>query len=219
MKNILPISLLLSTLVSCNQNNKTEIQQNDTVKIELIPHEIVNGEVEYIKANKTRYISKIVLKEPINIDEIKLKQLLSFYYDSINNLDGEPNFIDIKIYESTDHLNSKYGQWTAWLNKTPNQNSPEYNFHIEKKKTIDETKNSKLNETTRKKIWDEILEIDLEAENKAQLKYPDNFGKQLDYENELREKLSKKLIKNYNITNDELQNIKNEGRDKNWVIK
>jgi len=27
------------------------------------------------------------------------------------------------------------------------------------------------------------------------------------------------LIKNYNITNDELQNIKNEGRDKNWVIK
>lgn len=183
--------------------------------------EIVDEEI-YDEAIKTQVEQHIVVTGEIT--EENLRALLKQQYESIMGRGGfkhheKPTNVYIYIYDTEEQAKSGAGLWLAMLQMGPiNKGKPKIDVKPEQIANIGKEPEEKygLSESERKEAFTELIRCGDNAMNKAMERYPSDIDKQLDYEDELREKCEDALAEKFGITREQLDKIGIEGVTKQW---
>lgn len=224
MKKILLSLVLCILLISCgNKENKVSktLIKSEEMSNNIIAHKTIESFEKYDYNNKKLYKANLLLIDDYNqINENDLKTLLDYKYDSIMSVDEKPNFIDIKVYQSEEHLNSNMAQWVAWLSKTINNNEPIITFNTPEEIPSEEIY-SDIDKNKRMEIWKEFILSGDRAIKESEAKYPvidtpEKSDLKYNLEDKLANKYKSELLSKYNITEENLDKIRKEGSKNNW---
>lgn len=213
------VASLIVCLASCVEQKP---QQTDNIQKPKLPeYEVVDLEVENY-AGKSFYLGNIILKQEEYISTEKTKNILNHVYDSIITSEHSPNIVNIFLFQSKEHSQSGMAQWIGRIYKSKNDKSP--NIDIEEFKndqtTISDAGLDKLSIVVRKEIWNEIVKAEDLSIQKADSKYPTSLRKNLmlnsEYQMEIEKKLKNDIKLKFEINDSILQEIANEGLNKNW---
>lgn len=162
------------------------------------------------KPRVTKYILELIIDPNQKIDSIGLEEILNLSYkNSSKETKKVPDIVDIKIYESEEHINSDMGQWIGWLSKSRDDIGPKISISLPSAEILDVV--SRLNESERRKIWEDLVHSQDKAANESERK---NFD--LNAEKALMNKYRIDLKNKYKISENELSKISQESHSKNW---
>lgn len=206
-------------LTSCTGEKRK--QTDNTQKPKLPEYEVVELEKEN-DVNKRFYQGNIILKQEEYISTDGIKGILNHVYDSIINSKYSPNVVNIFLFQSKEHSQSGMAQWIGRIYKSKNDISP--NIDIEEFKndqtTVSDAGLNKLSIEVRKEIWNEIVKAEDFSIQKADSKYPTSIRKNLilnsEYQLETEKKLKNDIKLKFEIDDSILEEIANEGLNKNW---
>jgi hypothetical protein len=187
----------------------------------------------FVELNALVTIDSILKEEMMN-------SLLDHLYDSLMSTTGyehseHPNTCNIFVFTSVEHAESGMAQWAGNISKSKNQREPikrlqNIYFRVVKENNNLGGENSSLTLDVKKKIWNELIKTEDEAEFLAEQKYPIklnhtnkdqaiiNLPKNTNYNEELLQKFRKTIIENFDIDQKTLKEISNEGLDKGWAF-
>lgn len=156
---------------------------------------------------KTQLAVDLIVED--SLKEEKLRILLRALYGEAANLSGfknsvHPTHVGIYAYASEAHLKAGMGQWVAMLNKTPQVPEPEI---LVNKHNIEATMRPAedrfgMSEEQRLAIWNEIV-LD---------------GDRAIARGDLTRSYRDVLARKHNLTRDQIEEIADEGMEKNWPL-
>jgi len=216
--------LVMTGLMSCNNNNKTTDNSNQqesittNVQEPFAPYEILKTE-PYETSNKAQIKSYAYLTTD-TISKENLSGALTKIYSSLQNYSSfknhsSPTVIAIYLFASKDKAANMPESWVAMLSKTPSDNQPRISFDdwqlkaleglTDNEKSDDEKKYDELNDYMKKRntdlcfIYKTLYDLEGTTIQQADIKYPDFGVEHSEYQSKLYKLEKKKLLNKYNI--------------------
>lgn len=213
------VATFIVCLTSCTEQKPK--QTDNKQKLKLPEYEVVDLEVENY-ASKRLYQGNIILKHEEYISTDETTNVLNHVYDSIINSKHNPNVVNIFLFQSKEHSQSGMAQWIGRIYKSKNDINPKIDIEEFKnvQTTLPDDRPNKLSIEVRKEIWNEIIKAEDLSIQKADSKYPTSLRKNLilnsEYQMEIEKKLKSDIKLKFEIDDSKLEDIANEGLNKNW---
>ena len=195
--------------------------------------------------SKIKYEAKAVLKPNQNLDKPQMEELLKHIYDSVTTrTPTRPNVVNIFLFTSKEHMESDMGQWVGRVSKAKNDNTPSLQIQFlnhdneNAKAEVSVSREDVIALEKKLKIWKELILAEDQAQELAEKQYPitlkDSEGKtakeidvlrerarrnmdlNYEYEDKLKEKYRREIMKKFGIDESTLKTISREGLDNNW---
>ena len=205
------------------------------------PTEGIDNDLEYTILDEEVYDVPAKVQIDLNVlvsgklTEQGLRSVLNKLYSETMNRTGfkhhiHPSAARIYLYTSKKRAYFNKESFIALLIKRPNSEDLDIRIHKGQLNDLYAKPVVKygLDETTRKKIWEELINIEDIAAEEAKRKYPElssdnqdyfpQFQKQINLQVNLEEKYKNVIAKKYNITLEQLTRIAVEAAMKSWYM-
>lgn len=239
-KALLACASLLSLLLILSCSSDSDFNSD----LKVLNYEIISKDVSESKS-KTFVELNVLIAGKDSITKEAVNNLLVHLYDSIMNTSGykyhtSPNSCNIFIFLSNEHYESDMGQWIGNISKAKADTNPTIKLDEVQFNLIGETDIiiNNLSLEKRKEIWIKVVAAEDKSNQLAEKRYPiqitdaqlenideinkhreraqRNSNKHYEYADELHKKYREEIIKEYQISEEILSSISNEGLANGW---
>lgn len=178
-------------------------------------HVVLSGDLTKlsIKATVDKIIADVVKKDS-EVDEI----ILGLYSDK--ELVGQGYDIGQAIWAPSGALGNVTSTIARSNNRTGYETTLELRDDLEKYLTERNSPSQRfgLSELKRRELFKAVVEVERKATEQAEKKYPNDFTKEAEYNQELMDKYRAGIYRQYGITRDQGGWITQEGVEKQWPM-